>query len=474
MLSNPRLVSTVLAAALAIAGFLLLETSVAAASTSPPLAGADDVPAAPIVAIAAPTEQGQEVGGREVIDVVQVSGLIDRVVLDDLHQRLDAVAAAPDDVLALVLQLDTDGAVVSDEALDDLVEAVASSPVPIGAWIGPSGSSALGRSARLVGAADWSAISEGSRIGDLGAAAAEGDPLGPGSVEVRDRSVGRAEARQLELVDSSQSTLGDFVLSMMDAGVVTERVEQIDGPDGLVQQTPSVPVRFNKLPLVDQLFHTMASPSIAYLLLVAGLGLVLLEFFTGGVGIAGVTGALCVLGAGYGLAELPTTTWALVALVGSFLAFAVDVQTGVPRFWSGVGALMLIVGSLWLFPGPDASWITFGSGIVGVLLLMFTAMPNLVRTRFGTSTIGREWMLAEIGQAVSDVDPDGTVRVHDAQWGARTNRATPIHAGERLRVVGIDGPVLEVEPLEGAARDHRERARRSTTADDVGPERIDP
>ena len=52
---------------------------------------------------------------------------------------------------------------------------------------------------------------------------------------------------------------------------------------------------------------------------------------------------------------------------------------------------------------------------------------------------------------------DGTVRIGGALWRARTNRATPIAAGGRIRVVEIVGLLLEVEPEEGAARDHRER-----------------
>jgi membrane-bound serine protease (ClpP class) len=62
-------------------------------------------------------------------------------------------------------------------------------------------------------------------------------------------------------------------------------------------------------------------------------------------------------------------------------------------------------------------------------------------------------MLGELGTAMSDVDPDGVVTVRDAPWRARTNRATPIRSGEAIRVAGIDGLLLEVEPLEGAAKD---------------------
>ena len=60
------------------------------------------------------------------------------------------------------------------------------------------------------------------------------------------------------------------------------------------------------------------------------------------------------------------------------------------------------------------------------------------------------------GQAVGAVDPEGTVTVKGAKWRARTNRATPLNAGDQCRVVAIDGVTLEVEPLEGGARDYRE------------------
>ena len=94
--------------------------------------------------------------------------------------------------------------------------------------------------------------------------------------------------------------------------------------------------------------------------------------------------------------------------------------------------------------------------MVGIAVTMFSGMPAMVRTRFGTPTIGRESMVGEEGTAVSDVDPDGTVRIRGALWRARTNRATPISAGEVVRVVEIDGLLLEVEPEEGGAKDYRE------------------
>jgi membrane-bound serine protease (ClpP class) len=205
--------------------------------------------------------------------------------------------------------------------------------------------------------------------------------------------------------------------------------------------------------------HTVASPSVAYLLFVIGLGLIIFELYTAGIGIAGVVGASCLALGCYGVAALPVRWWAVLLLVLAFVAFAVDVQTGVPRFWTGVGMVLFVVGTVLLFMRFSPSWITWLVAFVGAVLTFLSGMPAMVRTRFSTSTIGREWMIGEMGLAMSGITPDGTVSVRSARWPARTNRATPIAAGDRVRVVGIEGIVLEVEPETGAARDYRERRR---------------
>jgi membrane-bound serine protease (ClpP class) len=103
------------------------------------------------------------------------------------------------------------------------------------------------------------------------------------------------------------------------------------------------------------------------------------------------------------------------------------------------------------------SWVTLLVAAVGVALAYLSGMPAMVRTRFSTPTIGREWMLGEEGRAITAVAPDGVVQVRGAPWRAFTNRATPIEELDRIRVVGIEGLVLEVEPEEGGARDYRSR-----------------
>lgn len=389
---------------------------------------------------AAQSDDGADGSGS--VRVLKVSGLIDPVLASFVEDEVRA--AETGGVTAVVLQLNSDGAVVGDERLDEVVEAIESSPVPIAVWVGPSGSKAEGDAARLVAAAEVSGLSPGSRIEVVDELVGDADLRGRTSVGERVRS---ELAVDLGLVDNASPVIGDFIVDL--PGVETRVVDD--------RREPVTPVRFGQLELVDQLFHTVASPPVAYLLLVIGACLLVFELYTAGVGVAGMVGAVSLVLAAYGLAVLPTNTWALVLLCLAFPAFAVDVQTGVPRFWTAVGTVALVIGSVALYVDGPPSWITLLAGILGTLLAMLGGMPAMVRTRFSTPTIGRDWMIGETGVAVADVDPDGVVTVRDAPWRAHTNRATPIGAGAPVRVTAIDGLTLEVEPVEGAARDYRDR-----------------
>lgn len=412
------------------------------------------------------------------VDVLQVSGLFDDIVVAEIDDAIDR--AVEQGSQALVLQVDSRGAVVSDDRIAELMATIDSSPVPIGLWVGPSGARLYGTPAQLLAVADVTGMAPGSRVGNVGSPVSD-FVLGPGLNELRDSTAGLSDARALGVFKQRISDLGIATLpNMIDAldgytenGIELDTTAETVTDSGVVQRETIAPVRFAKLGLIDQLFHTVASPPVAYLLLLIGLALLVFEFYTAGVGVAGVVGAGCAILAAYGLAALPARGWAVGLIVAAMFAFAVDVQVGIPRFWTGVGIVLTIVGSLWLFEPVEGtslrpSWLSLLVGISGVMLTFIVGMPSMVRTRFATPTVGREWMIGAEGTAVTAIDPEGTVQVGEGQWHARTNRATPLEVGEALRVAAIDGVTLEVEPLEGAARDYREMRKKSDDGSDAG------
>jgi membrane-bound serine protease (ClpP class) len=396
----------------------------------------------------------QESDAITTIAVIEVSGLLDPVEVAYIETQL--ATAEEVGATVLVLQVNSSGHAVPDARMIELLDRLEGSPVPIAVWVGQAGGRAYGGAAHFVSIAALSAISPGSQIGDFGTL---DRPLDSRYAAGENTRFDDTTAVTEGMVDLLSPTIGDFLLALEDQGVIPVISEQVTNADGVTiqrQLAPDVQVQFGKLSIVDQLFHTAASPAVAYLMLVIGLALILLDFFTGGVGVAGVVGAFCVLMAAYGLYVLDTRTWAIVLLVISPIAFGVDLQTGVPRFWTGVGLVTLVVGSFALYDGHDLSWLALLVGVGLTASFMFSGMPALIRTRYGTSTLGREWMIGEMGEAVSDIDPDGMVLVRGAQWRARVNRLTPLSAGDSARVVALDGLVLEVEPEEGGAIDYRE------------------
>ncbi len=401
-------------------------------------------------------EPTSEQANSGVAVVLQVSGLLDPLLADfvaDGIQNADAEGAR-----VVVLQMNSTAAVISNEELNELADVIDGAGVPIAMWVGPSGARATGPWAELAGLVDRIGVAPGSRLGDAGNTRRLddrfGDLLGPAGALLQNGTIGADQALELGIAPNAAPTVGDFVVSLADLGVETS----VSGEGEDARTVSDTVVRFERLSLLSGQLHTVASPPVAYLLFTIGLALLVFEFYTAGVGVAGVVGAAMFLLGCFGLWVLPVSIVAIVLLVLSMFAFSVDVQTGVPRFWTIIGALALLVGTVTLYnDGISMSWIPMIVGVVGITMMMVTGMPTMVRTRFSTPTIGREWMIGEVGAAVEDVDPDGVVKINDALWKARTNRATPVAVGGRVRVVAVEGLVLEVEPEEGAARDYRER-----------------
>lgn len=372
------------------------------------------------VLLAGPTAAAESPRAR--VEVVEVSGRLDPVLVDFVAGALRGAAERRAE--ALVLRVNSPGAVVSAARVRALAAEVARSPVPVAAWVGPTRAVAGREVAALLDAADVVGVAPGARA-----------------------ALGRSP-------DLRSPTLGDFV-NALDGRAGIELPTRVVRERGRPQRQPAYEVSFAKPALVPRLLHTVASPAVAFLLLVVGLWLVVFEFFAVGVGVAAACGAGSIALASYGLGVLPTRPVGLALVALGMFGHAVDVQTGVPRAWTVIGTAALGLGAANFYAGLSVGVVPFVVALVGTALFAVGGMAGVVRARFSTPTIGRQSMIGEQGVAVGAINPEGTVRVRGALWRARTNRATPIAGGDPVRVAAIDGLLLEVEPLEGAARERR-------------------
>ncbi len=403
------------------------------------------------------------------VDVVEVSGMVDSIVADSIEK---AITRSQDNgAQALVLQLNTRGAVVGRDRMAEVLTAITNSKIPVAIWVGPSGARAYGLPAQMLAVADVTAMAPGARIGRTGTMLTVDDQqvtFGAADDVLATGTLGFLEAREEKALKFSTDDRGVPVLrNMLFAldnltirGTTLDTVTDVLNSSGQVTREATT-VRFFKLGLVPRLLHTVASPPSAYLLVTIGLALLLFEFFTAGIGIGAFVGAVCLILGCMGMGALPMSGVGIALLLAAFVAFAVDVQVGVPRLWTGVGLVLYTLASFTMFQSVDGvtmrpGWLSLSVCISSVALTFIAGMPSMVRTRFATPTIGRDNLVGTTGVAVGDVNPEGIVLVDGAKWHARTNRATPLANNAAMRVVGIDGVTLQVEPLEGAAKDYRE------------------
>ncbi len=340
------------------------------------------------------------------VEVFEVNGLLDEVLADAVSEALDEVQQ--NGARALILQVNSKQAVISDAKLNQLAKQIFTSSVPIEVWIGPSGSSAHGKIAQLISVANSIGVSIGSSVGNTGEQVLDPEIFGEvwganhevlkstsfnweqaidkGIVQcekVKVDELGNTLTEKQQIARCANPTLGDFLVSR--DSFLSEIISTEQGP----RLSPLTQTKIRGLSLLDQLMHTIASPPVAYLLLISGLTLLLFEFFSIGIGIAGAIGAVVVALGSYGLAALPIRLWSLVLILASMIAFAVDVQTVVPRIWTLIGQTAFIFGTIFLYPQENVqmSWIPMVVGIVGIFILMSRGMPIMIRGRFATTKI---------------------------------------------------------------------------------------
>jgi membrane-bound serine protease (ClpP class) len=174
----------------------------------------------------------------------------------------------------------------------------------------------------------------------------------------------------------------------------------------------------------------------------------LLEFYSPGVLVPGVIGAICLLVALYAFQLLPIN-YAGFALILLGLAL-MTAEAFAPSF--GVlgigGTAAFVIGSIMLLetdaPGFGISWTLIGSIAAvsaGFFILM---MMMLVKSRRRPVVSGPEEMVGSTGKVIDWEGHAGTVRVHGEVWNARAARA--LDTGRAVRVEKIDGLTLVVQP----------------------------
>jgi membrane-bound serine protease (ClpP class) len=422
----------------------------------------------------APAAGAQE-DESDVVEVIELEGIIDPTSAGYLQGRLRASEAAG--VQAAVVRLDTPGGL--DVSMRSIIKQMLDMDVPVVVWIAPRGSRAASAGTFITYAANLAYMAEATEIG-----AATPVNLGGGEQDetlarkatndaaefmvelartrgrneewaedaVRNAaSVGATEAVEINVVDGMASSLRQL-LEAMDG----ERLEVANGSTVTLETwdeangRPSATVRFHEMNILQRLLHAVTNPEIAFFLVLIGTFGLIFELYNPGIGLAGLLGGVSLLLGFYSLSVLPTNWAGVLLIVLAVVFFLVDLQTaGLGVFTIG-GIAAMVAGALLLFAGADPSLQMSPVAIVaavGLTLLFFiSVMTAALRVRLRRPIIGEESIVGTVGEAKTDIAPEGTVVTKGTLWRARTME-TGIAAGSKVKVMATEGLVLLVEPL---------------------------
>lgn len=394
--------------------------------------------------------------------VIKVDGSIDRTMASYL---LRSLAEAEEAGSTVVLQFDSAGTLDQDAIA--LAERIHETTVPVVAWVGPAPAKAQGAGLLFLYAASLGAVAPGVGVGPL-------EPLdlaggdGPSPERVRALATEWVEERgrptPIEFPEEPRPAQGaiDGNLAQVVAASITELLDELDGltaatAEGEVtlhtrvartEAEDLVSVRFVDLGPIDRVLHAASSPTWIYVLLVLGLAALAFELTQPGFGFAGFGGVGMVGLAIYGIVVVPFSWLGLVLLLAGIASMTLDVWIRRLGLATAAGLVAFMAGSVLVFAGVadqiDVSPWLIGSFALAALLYWGFGLTVAVQSR-DRLTSTQTGLVGLVGETRGELKPEGPVYVKGTLWRGRSTDGS-IPAGTRVRVRGVDGLILRVQP----------------------------
>src|SRR3954454_12545327 len=418
-----------------------------------------------LVLVAAPAPAQQR--DPKVVKSIQLDVTINPATAEWVKEALDD--AKREHAYMVIFRLDTPGGL--DDSMRKIIKRIIAAPMPVVVYVYPNGARAASAGLYITEAADVAAMAPQTNIGSatpisLGGgnedkvlgrkvrndaaayvrALAEGHGRNPDLAEQMVRkaaNVSAAEAKRRHLIDLIAPDVPSLVRQLDGYRVKGPKAQRLD--------TTGARIESRDLPFKFQVLELLVNPNTVFLLFTLGLIGLGFELFHPGAVLPGALGAVSLIIALFGLAQLPINIAGLLLILLAFGLFVAEAFVISHGALAGGGIVALIFGGLLLFDTNNDAF------QISVPIVIFTAallgsffawvIGKAVQARHREVHTGSEERIGARGVVRSRMDPIGFVFVKGALWRAHTAGDEPLEVGQAVTVEAVDGLTLKVAPL---------------------------
>lgn len=379
--------------------------------------------------------------------------------------------AARENAAVVLLRLNTPGGLL--DATRELNSKMIASRVPVIAYVTPSGGRAASAGFFILEAADVAAMAPGTNTGASSPVVMgqQMDPVMRSKVE-NDTS---AWLRGLVIKRGRNSELAEQTIRQAKAFTEKEALDNhlidliapnerqlladLDGReikhfDGSIEilRTRGADIVDYRASTRERLIEAIADPNTGYILLVLGALGIYFEFQAPGLILPGVAGGILMLLGLSSLAVLPINWIGAALLMLALVLFLLEVKIASHGILGTGATVAMVLGALLLINGPPELRIHLSTALAvsmpfALIIMFLTTLA--IRARASKNSMGDSAMIDLIAQARTALAPSGKVFVHGEYWDAVST--LPVEPGAQVRVIGVDGMKLHVEPLNAAS-----------------------
>jgi membrane-bound serine protease (ClpP class) len=374
--------------------------------------------------------------------------------------------AAAQNASAVLMRINTPGGLL--EATRDITSKMIASRVPVIAYITPTGARGASAGFFLLEAADLAVMAPGTNTGASSPVlmGEQMDPVMRNKIENDAsawlRSIEVKRGRNAELAEKTireakafteKEALDNHLIDLIEpdqarliADLDGREITRFDGRKEILHTRDAEFAEY-KPSARERIVNSIADPNIAFILLVLGALGIYVEFSSPGIIVAGVAGGILLLLGLSGLAVLPINWIGAALLILGAALFVLEAKFASHGVLGGGGTIAMILGALLLINGPPEVRIHLSTALATTIpfaLITMFLVSLVVKARANKALMANGGLIDEIGEARTELAPQGKVFVHGEYWDAVS--ATPINAGDPVRVVTVDGMKLRVKP----------------------------